>query len=114
MIIIALITITIYHHYREYYYDYCMVGVIKDNSLTHDVFLLQVGTAAVPDNLLEKGLVTGDVHEWIQSASNTDKARRLVSRATDCIEESSDALQLSPAGGVGEGKHISISMSYMT
>ena len=49
---------------------------------------------AVSNKLLEKGLVTEDVHESAQGASSWDKAGRSVSQsATDSIKECSTSLQ---------------------
>ena len=48
---------------------------------------------SVSGKLLEKGLVTRDVRDWIQTAqgvSNKDKAGRLVSCVTDSIKESAE------------------------
>ena len=51
-------------------------------------------TLSVSGKLLEKGLVTKDVHDWIltaQGVSNKDKAARLVSCLIDRVK---DAVQL--------------------
>jgi hypothetical protein len=45
------------------------------------------------DKLLEKGLVTVEVHDWILTAhgvSSRERARRLVSCITDSVQASSD------------------------
>lgn len=52
---------------------------------------------SVVENLLEEGLVTEDVHEWILTArgvSDRDRARRLVSCVTACIRHSADKFNI--------------------
>ena len=57
--------------------------------------LLKNNTVSVSSKLLEKGLVTEDIHDWIltaQGTSNQDKAARLVSCVTDRVKDSAKAL----------------------
>ena len=66
---------------------HCTVGL---------TYLLQ-HNLSVPDKLLEKGLVTRDVHNWIltaQGVSNREKAARLVSCITDSIRDSTDKFNI--------------------
>lgn len=53
--------------------------------------LLQHQVLCISNQLLEKGLVTKEVHDWVltvQGVSNQDKAARLVSCVTDQIKSS--------------------------
>ena len=58
--------------------------------------LLKNNTVSVSTKLLEKGLVTEDVRDWVLSAqgvSNQDKAARVVACVTDRVKDSAEILQ---------------------